>query len=357
MKSAKALPIEILEKALNAKWPHLQEARNESIALKKRLSGKILGLQNDDDTSVITYGSLARNEFTKHSDIDWTLLVDGKVSSEHRKLRISAQVFIGEECSKGVGRENTFGGTSYSHDLVHKIGGNEDSNKNTTQRILLLLESSALGNNCAYNRVKKEILSRYVKEDWGIWNTENKVPRFLLNDIARYWRTMCVDFAYKRKNRDSEAWALRTIKLRLSRKLIYVSGLLSCFSCKTDDILADQLSLINDIENKQELLIDHLLKRTSDTPLDIFAKMILPYEDIYTPAKLIIDSYNDFLGILSNDTDRKHLEELSPKETNTDTLYNEARKLGHKFQDGLDDIFFSENSSTYFSLMKRYGVF
>lgn len=357
MATANTMPIELLEKALNAKWTHLEEARKESISLKKRLSEKISGIQKDDDTSVITYGSLARNEFTKNSDIDWTLLIDGRVSPNHRKVRNGAQELIKEECSKGVGRENTFGGISYSHDLVHKIGGNEDTNKNTTQRILLLLESYSLGNCEAYNRVKKEILCRYIKEDWGIWNLENKVPRFLLNDIARYWRTMCVDFAYKRKDRDSEGWALKTIKLRLSRKLIYVSGLLSCFSCKTDDILSDQLSLIKGIENKQDLLIEHLLKITSHTPLDIISTMILPYEDLYEPAKAIMDSYNEFIGILNDNKHRLHLESLLPKETNDDQLYNHTRELGHTFQDGLDKIFFSENSSNFFYLTRKYGVF
>lgn len=357
MATVNFMPIELLEKALNAKWSHLEEARKESFSLKKRLSDRMSGIQVNDDTSVITYGSLARNEYTKNSDIDWTLLVDGKVNSDHKKINSSAQEIIFSECTNKVGKEKTFGGTSYSHDLVHKIGGNEDTNNNTTQRILLLLESYSLGNDHAYSRVKKEILSRYIKEDWGIWNNKYKVPRFLLNDIARYWRTMCVDFAYKRRDRDGEQWALKTIKLRLSRKLIYVSGLLSCFSCKTDVILAEQLSFSNDIENKQEMLIDHLVKVTSNTPLDMFAKMILPYQDLYEPAKVVVDSYNDFLGILSDNESRQHLKDLSPNDTNTDKLYNEARELGHKFQEGLDKIFLSDNSSMLFDLTKRYGVF
>lgn len=357
MATVKKMPIELLEIALNAKWSHLEEARKESLSLKKRLSDRMSGIQVNDDTSVITYGSLARNEYTKRSDIDWTLLVDGKVNSDHKKINSSAQEIIFSECPNKVGKEKTFGGTSYSHDLVHKIGGNDDTNNNTTQRILLLLESYSLGNDYAYSRVKKEILSRYIKEDWGIWNDKYKVPRFLLNDIARYWRTMCVDFAYKRRDRDGDQWALKTIKLRLSRKLIYVSGLLSCFSCKTDNVLAEQLSLNSEIENKQEILIDHLIQVTSNTPLDIFSKMILPYEDLYEPAKVVIDSYNEFLGILSNDVSRQRLKDLSPKDTNTDELYNEARELGHKFQDGLDSIFLSDNSSNYFESTKKYGVF
>jgi len=55
---------------------------------------------------------------------------------------------------------------AFSHDIIHQIGGQNDTNKNTTQRILLLLESMTIGkNNQAYERVIKGVINRYLEED------------------------------------------------------------------------------------------------------------------------------------------------------------------------------------------------
>jgi hypothetical protein len=67
----------------------------------------------------------------------------------------------------------------------------------------LLLESAPVGRRDAFDRVLDSVLSRYILEDARFLqeSAQFHVPRFLLNDFARYWRTMAVDFAYKRRTR------------------------------------------------------------------------------------------------------------------------------------------------------------
>ncbi len=216
------------------RWEAIETARSESV----RVTGRVAELLRDQDseaTSIVSYGSLARQEWTSGSDLDWTLLVDGGVDPQHIEAVHRIEGILSKAKFTKPGRTGTFGNCSFGHDLVHKIGGQEDTNQNTTRRILLLLESIAIGRAEAYKRVRRHALLRYVEDDRGLrYGTVAFVPRFLLNDVARYWRTIAVDFAQKQRDQSMEGWALRNAKLRMSRKLIFASGLLICLQCELD---------------------------------------------------------------------------------------------------------------------------
>jgi predicted nucleotidyltransferase len=191
-------PVEKLAIRLGVKWENLRAARERSYAERRRLQSELSEFDNADST-VVVFGSLGRDEFTVGSDLDWTLLVDGIADPGHLDVAFAIRDKLETLGHKSPGREGLFGSLAFSHELIHQIGGQDDTNATTTRRILLLLESGVLGRGEAYKRVVSNILHRYLKEDRGLWygSGEFKIPRFLLNDISRYWRTMAVDFAYK----------------------------------------------------------------------------------------------------------------------------------------------------------------
>lgn len=348
-------PVLHLRDRLGAAWPNITRSRDRAAAMMERLRRELCHPHLvPPGTTLVVFGSLARRELTDGSDVDWTLLVDGGVDPDHplHARRIRGRLREMELVGPAAG--GPFGSLTFSHDLIHRIGGDDDTNHNTTQRLLLLLESTPLGNASAYDRVVSSVLARYVEEDLvSPGDTPYRVPRFLQNDITRYWRTMAVDFAHKRRERGARGWALRTAKLRMSRKLLYAAGLLSCFSC---DSAFPGARRGHPLRGAQQV-VDHLDGLVRTTPLDIVAEVVLTYfGELSGAGERLFGAYDEFLGMLNDPDLRRHLDTLSPSHADTDPAYQRVREIGTRFQDALTEIFFSAGTPLR-DLTIRYGVF
>jgi predicted nucleotidyltransferase len=330
--------------------------------LDQLLSSEIPGYTSED-TSLVVFGSLARGEWTSGSDLDWTYLIDGGANSDHLLIAQRIQKLLEEnEENKAKFRPpsptGTFGNMAFSHDIIHQIGGQNDTNKNTTQRILLLLESCAIGKRTdAHERVLRGVINRYLDEDSHPLTPDSKnyrVPRFLLNDIVRFWRTMAVDFASKQRDRAGKGWGLRNAKLRMSRKLIFASGLLVCFSANLDPDLQTKIS--TDKKDGIKLtLVQHIRDYVRLTPLEILAKSMDRYGVPQSIAKDLFDAYTEFLKVLSDEKSRAALENLRSADSREDLTFREIRKISGVFEHTLDHIFFENKQIA--PLTRKYGVF
>jgi predicted nucleotidyltransferase len=341
-----------LSRRLGVQWPNIEADRERSNQKLDQLKALLVELDSED-TSIIILGSLSRKEFTPDSDIDWYLLVDGIADPNHHALLLDAEKKIKDFAGNDVGREKTFATIVSSHDLIHNIGGEDDTNRNLTRRMLLLLESTSVTGSIAHERVVKNILKRYMMEDRSFWRVDGPhIPHFLLNDFARLWRTMAVDFAYKLRSRSGEKWAIRNVKLRMSRKLLYVAGLLACFHAHL--LLDDQEERrIYEEASFQPEIIDIVHSIFSDNPLDIVATFSDKLEDDATVSK-VFRAYDEFLGVLLDPDQRKNLEELEEAAADSDPIYQKARETSHHFRDGLLDLFFGKKLNL---LTRQYGVF
>lgn len=345
-----------LEQRTRSNWEHLENARVRSESECSAIT-KALDTFSTADSSIVVVGSLARKEFTPGSDIDWTLLLDGISRPEDEQLaREIRQVLDGLE-KKQPGPEGIFGTLVSSHDLIHRIGGETDTNANTTRRILLLLESIAIGREEAHSRVLKNILYRYVEEDRGLWFSSNssKVPRFLFNDVARYWRTMAVDFAYKQRSRPYGGFLLRNLKLRMSRKLLFLSGMLICFDCHTRFKTPGERKDFYGRKPVEEV-INRLMHVLSSPPLEIVASSVEPYATLDPSIKKLFTAYDEFIGMLADETKRKHLDKLSVEQIEGDAIAFEARDISHRFRDAIAELFLTKDTELG-KLTLEYGVF
>ncbi len=342
-----------LSQRLGERWSNIEATREFSSQKIAELRQQLLDLDSED-TSIVVQGSLGRGEFTNDSDIDWYLLVDGIADPHHHDVFLEADNRIKQKAPKDVGREKIFATLVSSHDLIHNIGGEDDTNNNLTRRLLLLLESTPLTGVITQERVAKNILKRYLLEDKSFWRKDGPhIPHFLLNDFARLWRTMAVDFAYKLRARSGEQWAIRNIKLRMSRKLLYVAGLLACFHPHLLDLDNQEERQIYEEKSFQPEIIDIVHSIFSDNPLDIVAGF-LDTEELRQMALPLFRAYNEFLGVLLNADQRKRLEKLTEAEADSDPIYQKARETSHHFRDALLQLFFGEKLN---SLTRLYGVF
>lgn len=352
-----------LSDKLGQKWPEIAKARQAAEDTREKIAAVLSskGKLTSSDEDIVAFGSLARDEWTSKSDVDWTLLIDGQAKPEHRTIAQHVGRQLEAEGFLAPGTTGTFGNLAFSHDIVHLIGGQDDTNVNTTQRILLLLESTRIASEpsangpCAYDRVIRSVLHRYLLDDTNLVSNDgskSNVPRFLLNDIVRFWRTMCVDFAWKGWEQAQMKWALRNIKLRMSRKLIFASGLLMCAERNLNR--ESEIDSSTEVSPTEQLLA-LLIRDVRMTPLQIVARALLKYGKEDT-GKCIMGSHDWFLGLLNDEEKRKHLSSLSATEAYEDDVFNECRTKSHEFQSGLTDLFFSDHKELS-EFTKMYGVF
>jgi hypothetical protein len=326
-----------LEDVANVQFEHLAKAaehtRQQVEAKKAALSTGGLA----DDMSIVVFGSWARDELTEGSDDDWAVLVAREFSAYEPAIVRAvalAQTHLGQE-AKRPGAQDVFGVPFEVTSLIQKIGLDADTNRNFTRRMLLLLESRELSGSI-HAACWRLILARYLA--FGLKN--NRPPRFLLNDLVRYWRTICVDFEGKQKETGDEdpKWVTRNAKLRTSRKLLFAGGLLPILLCHLHPARAIE---------------DFLTTWLTATPADRLAAAFLHYEAIEEGIRTF-EAYDRWIAIMQDSAARAELKELRAATRDASPLWQEIRAIGEGMQRGLIALLFDTGLRP---LPPQYGIF
>ena len=355
--SAGSSYIDLLENQLGSEWTAIRKAQENTVQRRRELE-ELFCQQNSPDTSVVVFGSVARQEVTCSSDLDWILLLDGPATPEHKEQEREVERVLASRHFAEPGKSGVFGKMVGSHDLIHNIGGEDDRNSNTTRRVLLLLESLPIGNREAYDRVRRQVVRRYLRDDRGIlYGGKNvRIPRFLLNDFTRYWRTITVDFVYKQRT-DDKKWALRNAKLRMSRKLIFAAGLMNCFFCHLDSAAAEAISLAKSDSKDVSLLTAYLENQLALPPLEVMAKACVQLSIAHSTAQSLFDSYNRFLVIMDDPEKRSELQRTHTHEDlRHSKVWKEMGGISRQFHGSLVTLFMKGNESLC-ELTMEYGLF
>jgi hypothetical protein len=127
-----------------------------------------------------------------------------------------------------------------------------------------------------------------------------------LNDVVRYWRTIASDYASKMWERDREGWGIRNVKLRFSRKLLFIWGLLAAFA-----------------------------------------------GELFAPAEL---HQVEFLHVLADPEARKKLEAVRFDDALDEPTYSGLRDVSQRFRLGVTRLFFDLHPKLP-TLIRDFGVF
>ncbi|KAA0570022.1 nucleotidyltransferase domain-containing protein [Azospirillum sp. Sh1] len=214
----------------------LDVRKSLSEARISELRRRIVALDSAENFPLLTIfsaGSYARNEASQYSDVDLFFLYD-RPSRDYKHSRIaeiklfSDIVKISEEMGfPELSNDGEYLKILYLDENLAELGGRGDDYQNHfTTRMLLLLESKPLFNDDNYWAAVARVIDSYFR-DYGDHASEFR-PIFLVNDIQRFWKTLCLNYEHKRNQ--PEADQEKRIKQKIKNFKLKHSRLLTCFA-------------------------------------------------------------------------------------------------------------------------------
>ena len=170
--------------------------------------------------AVFCAGSLGRMEASDKSDLDLFVTANDDGQSCGHLFRIG----LFSELMK-INRKLNFPPFSNDGEYLRIHGMEElksgtgsrfeDSENLFTARMLLILESRPVANDSIYRKHRHGILEFYYRDRTGVRPFR---PVFILNDLLRYWRTVCLNYE-ERRHDANRRFREKNVNLRFSRML------------------------------------------------------------------------------------------------------------------------------------------
>lgn len=266
-------------------------------------------------------GSLGRLETGQISDLDVFLFADrpGREPGTKSVTRLQEIEVLSEliHVNSELGLPTFSGDGEYLkiHEVKQLLAGTgtstDDSENLFTTRLLLLLESKCIANDSLYHKATELVLEMYIRDGKG---REDYRPLFLMNDILRYWRTLCLN--YERTRHDpNKPWWKKNLNLKFSRKLTVFSSVLGILTAQVDNYA--KFAPLSEMTPMERLAFS--LDKLADPAL-------LPQFLVF------LDNYEEFLAAKSH----AELERLSSADS------EHFRVTAQHFDDFLHSVFESE---------------
>ena len=300
-----------------------------------------LPVYKEDPVDVVVLGSYARLEASGQSDFDYLVIIHALPNNlgVGRQLLAHVDDYIEKKVSAHrPGKTGLFGELTSAVELVEKIGLEQDTNQSHSRRLLFLEESRSIYNPELHRRLMESICDRYLV-DYG--EPKPGPPRFLLNDVIRYWFTLAVDYQAKRIRGGNADWGLRYLKLLISRKMAFAGTVCSLLLCS----------------DERKATKEYLLGEFEKPPFDRLAQLALvPDFDKGDALRRAFEVAETFAYSLNDEDIRNELKEVTAETANSaGGNFKRLREESDNLQSALREVFF--DSTTLGEKSRSYLVF
>ena len=252
-------------------------------------------------------GSLGRGDVGGQSDLD-LFLVTNKKKEERKHLTeirlLAYAIDINEKLEyEPFSNDGEFLKVYSLEEMLKALGSPSDDSENLfTARMLMLLESKCVCKNKIYNKTLLDIINHYFRDRN---DKQSFKPLYLLNDLLRYWRTLCLNYEQTR-GEPNKSWRKKNFNLKFSRMLTVFGTVLP--------IIISKVNSVRDIQ-----------KIVSLSPHERFAQGLDALDDESLQSKYVVflDDYESFLS----------WKEIMGKQGthNLDNIENELRESAKRF--------------------------
>jgi len=289
----------------------------------KKLIENSSELKAQSSFCIYATGSYGRLEASKYSDLDLFFLSNQEkgLFSKIAKTIIDSDII---KASRKMNLPEFSGDGEYLEihnikDIYSELGSRKDDYNNFfTARMLLLLESRAVYNHEGYEAMLKTTIDKYYKDFHE--HEKNFKPVFLVNDVIRFWRTMCLNYEHNR-NRKFENLKMPKDEITLKKNEAHIKNLklkfsrkLTCYSFLLSVLYADKVLKQGDI-----------LEIIKQTPLERLESLKIARPDLDKDISDLISLYFWFLK--TTQKEKPQLIDWINDSTNRDDAFNKSREF------------------------------
>ena len=249
-------------------------SRIDQLSDRLTLLPELIALPN---LTIFVAGSYARDEASIYSDIDLFFVLDGNLSaiSNHKisTMRAFSRIIAEADLLKfpAFSNDGEFLTILERPAITRELGGrNDDYNNYFTARMLLLLESKPIYGRHTYDDVIRDIVGAYFRD--YTHHPRDFKPVFLINDIIRFWKTLCLNYEHKRNQTDDNREKI--IKQKVKNFKLKFSRMLTCFGSIAAIVSAEPNSGPSEIISLLQLTPYDRLKKAADNYPELESEIV-----------------------------------------------------------------------------------